>query len=82
MLQLRQLDLHLAFARAGALREDVEYERRAVEDFAVEYLLQIAALCRGELVIEDDRIYIGPLAVLGKLLRLAFADICRGTRGN
>ena len=38
MLKLREFDLQFAFARPGALREDVENQRRAVEDFAVEDL--------------------------------------------
>ena len=44
MLELRQFDLQLAFARPGALREDVENQRRAVEDFAVENFFERAAL--------------------------------------
>jgi hypothetical protein len=43
MLELRELDLQLAFARAGSLRENVENQRRAVEDLALERLLQVAA---------------------------------------
>ena len=78
MLQLRQLDLELAFARASALGEDVENERGAVEDLAVKGRLQVAALGGGKLVIEDDSIHIRLVAELGKLLGLAFADICGG----
>ena len=47
MLELRQLDLQLAFARAGALGEDVENQRRAVENLAVKDFFKVAALCRG-----------------------------------
>ena len=58
MLELRQFDLQLAFARAGALGEDVEDERRAVENLAVENLLQVAALRGGKFVVEDDRVHV------------------------
>ncbi len=44
MLELRQLDLQLAFASAGAPGEDVEDQRRAVEDLAVEDAFEITAL--------------------------------------
>ena len=44
MLELRQFDLQLAFARAGALRKNVENERRAIQDFAVENFFEVAAL--------------------------------------
>src|SRR5208282_545732 len=47
MLELRQFDLQLAFARPGALGEDVEDERRAVENFALEDFFEIAALRGG-----------------------------------
>ena len=41
MLELREFDLQLAFPRAGAARENVEDERRAIEDFAVENSFQV-----------------------------------------
>jgi hypothetical protein len=44
MLELREFNLHLALARAGALREDVEDERGAVENFALEDFFEVAAL--------------------------------------
>src|SRR6266480_1539923 len=56
MLQLRQLNLKLAFARPGALREDVENQRCAIEHFALENLFQVAALRRRKFVVKDDRI--------------------------
>ena len=81
MLQLREFDLQLAFARAGALREDVENQRRAVQDLAVEYFLQIAALGGRKFVVENDRVHVVPPAEGGKFLRLALADE-RGRRGS
>ena len=44
----------LPFARARAAREDVEDELRAIDDLAIERLLEIAQLRRGQLVVEDD----------------------------
>ena len=44
MLQLREFHLELAFARPGALGEDVEDQRRAVEDLAIEQRFKVAAL--------------------------------------
>ena len=43
VLQLRELDLQLAFARPRAPREDVEDELRAIDDLALEALLEVAA---------------------------------------
>ena len=62
MLKLRQLDLQLAFARAGALREDVENQRRAVENFAVENFFEVAALRRRKVVVENHRVHVLPPA--------------------
>ena len=47
MLQLRQFDLQLAFAGAGALGEDIENQRGAIEHLALENRFQIAALGGG-----------------------------------
>ena len=53
-LQLRELDLQLAFARPRAAREDVEDQLRAVEHLALERRLEVAQLRRRQLVVEDD----------------------------
>ena len=74
MLKLREFDLQFAFPRPGALREDVENERRAVEDFAVENLFKIAALRRRKLIIENHRVHVLTLAKIREFSRLAFAD--------
>ena len=42
--------------------------------------LQVAALRGGKLVVEDDRVHVRPVAVLGELVRLAFADVSGGAR--
>jgi len=74
VLELRQLDLQLAFAGAGALGKDIEDQRGTIEDFAIEHLLQITALRRREFVVENDSIDIGAVAEAGKFVGLAFAD--------
>jgi hypothetical protein len=74
MLKLRQLDLELALTGAGALREDVEDERGAVEDFALEDHFEIAALRGGEFVVENDGIHLVQSALRGEFIRLAAAD--------
>ena len=55
VVQLRQLHLQLAFARAGAAGEDIEDQLRAVEDLDIERLLQIALLGGRQFAVEDDR---------------------------
>ena len=69
MLQLRQFDLQFAFARAGALGENIQNQRRAVEHLAVEDFFQVAALRGGKLVVEDDGIDVVLAAELGELAR-------------
>ena len=54
VLELRELDLQLAFARPRAAREDVENELRAIDDLAIERVLEVAQLRRRQLVVEDD----------------------------
>ena len=78
MLQLREFNLHLAFARAGALREDVENQRRAVQNFAPEDFFKVAALRGRKFVVENHRVHIVRLAEFCKFLRLALADESRG----
>ena len=56
MLDLRELDLQLAFGAARALREDVEDQRGAVDDAALECALEVALLRARERVVEDDEI--------------------------
>ena len=59
VFQLRELDLQLAFARPRAPREDVEDQLRAIDDAALEPLLQLAQLRRRQLVVEDDDVDVG-----------------------
>ncbi len=74
MPQLRKLDLQLALEGAGPLREDVEYEPGAVEDAALEALLEVALLTRRERVVEDDDLRALRHHRGADLFRLALAD--------
>ena len=55
VLELRELDLPLAFARARAPGEDVEDELRPVDDLALELVFELAQLRGRQLVVEDHR---------------------------
>src|ERR1700745_3962885 len=54
VLQLRELDFELALEASGALREDVEDQAIAIEHTALDELLEIALLARGERVVDED----------------------------
>jgi len=54
VLQLRELDLQLAFAALRPLRKDVQNQRGAVEHPNAERLLQIALLRRRQRNVKDD----------------------------
>jgi hypothetical protein len=56
VLQLRKLDLQLAFERARALREDVEDQAAAVEHAALELLFEVALLARAQRAVDDDEV--------------------------
>jgi hypothetical protein len=58
MFELRQFDLQLAFPRAGALRKDIENERRAIEHLALENFFQVARLRPSEFIVENDSIHL------------------------
>ena len=74
ILQLRQLDLQSAFAAAGALRENIENQLRAIEHFARKQIFQIASLRRRKFVVENDRSH---LLILERFLdQFGFAS-CR-----
>ena len=78
MLQLRQLDLELAFPSASALGEDIEDEGRPIQDLAVEDFLQVAALGGSQFIIKNDRVDVGPVAEFGEFIGFAFADESAG----
>jgi hypothetical protein len=72
--ELRELDLELAFAARGVLREDVEDELRAVEHLEVGGLGDVAQLRGRELAIEDQHVRAEVHAADDQLLQLALAD--------
>ena len=74
VLQLRELDLQLAFARPRAPREDVEDQLRAVDDLAADLLFDLPQLRRRQLVVEDDDVDVGLGARRGERLDLAGAE--------
>ena len=80
MLKLRQFDLELAFSRPRSLGKDVQNERGAIQDLAIEYLFQVAALRGRKFVVEDDCIDVGATAVIRELVRFALADKSSGVR--
>ena len=71
---LRQLDLQLALARAGALGEDVEDQPRAVEHLDAELLGEHAHLRGAQFVVEDREVAVVALDDLPELAHLAVAD--------
>ena len=76
--QLRELDLHHALLARRVLGEDVEDQRDAVDDVAVEQLLEVALLRGRQLVVEHHDVDVERLAELAQLLGLALADVGRG----
>jgi hypothetical protein len=75
VLELRQLDLQLAFVRTRALREDVEDQAGAVDDAALGQLFQIAFLHRTQRAVDQDQIGVEREALRLQLFGLAGADV-------
>jgi hypothetical protein len=82
VLQLSQLDLQLTFPCPRPLGKDVENQRSAIENLAVENAFEIAALGRGKLIVKDNGVNVGSVAMLGKLVRFAFANKSGSARGR
>ncbi len=74
VLQLRELDLQLAFVRARAPGKDVEDQLGAIDDAPAARLLEVARLPRRQLVVDDDEVRAGLVAGARDLLDLARAD--------
>ena len=55
VLELGQLDLELGLVGGRAAGEDVQDQLRAVHDLPQRFLLKVADLARGKVVVEDDR---------------------------
>jgi hypothetical protein len=56
---LGELDLKATFPGAGAPPEDVQNERRPVNDLNAQGVLQVLLLVWGQLVIQDEDVVIG-----------------------
>ena len=69
-----QLDLELAVRAAGALREDIEDELRAIDDADRRRLRDVARLRRREVAVEDEQIDPERHRPHEDLLQLALAD--------
>src|SRR5207253_4821123 len=75
VLQLRELDLQLAFARARPAREDVENQLRAVDDLAPDLFLDLPQLCGRQLAVEDHDVHAGLRGGCGQRFDFAGAEI-------
>ena len=80
IIQLRQLHLQLAFARAGAAGEYVQNQLRPVQNLAVERALQVALLGRSQIRIEQDHVGFVNINQIAKLFQLARSDERGGIR--
>ena len=78
VLQLRQLDLRLAFAALGVLGEDVEDERGPVDHLDLDHAFEAPELARAELAVADHRVRAGRRHDCGQLARLARAHVGGG----
>ena len=78
VLQLGQLDLRLALAALGVLREDVQDQRGAVDHLDLDHALKAAQLARAELAVADHRVRAGRGHDPGELVRLARAHVGGG----
>src|SRR6185437_10723429 len=73
VLELRELHLHLGLARSRARREDIEDELGAVHHAAADRVLDVLALRRRQLVVEDDERRAVFLYAIAQLVDLAGA---------
>ena len=81
VLELRELHLHLRFARARARGEDVEDQLGAVHHALADRVLDVLALRRRQLVVEDARATPSvSLDAVAQLLDLALAEVGAGMR--
>ena len=78
VFELGELDLDLGLVRGGAGGEDVEDEFGAVDDLALDDLLDVGDLAGGEIVVEDDHARIEGFAEGAELFDLAGAHVGRG----
>ena len=80
MLKLREFDLQFAFFGSGTLRENIENQRRAIQNFAAENFFEIATLRRRKFIVENNGVHIFSSAMVREFLCLAGADECSRDR--
>ena len=78
VLQLRKLDLELALGRVRVVGEDVEDDRRPVDDRDAERFLDVALLARQQLVVTGDQVRVRVLDGAFQLLELAAPEVTVG----
>ena len=74
-MQLGKLDLRLPLNALGVCGEDVEDQRRAVDDLDADPVLQVAELGERQLAVADDRICAGRNHDVPQLSNLAAPDV-------
>lgn len=72
---LGQLDLEAAFTGVCPPGEDVQDERRPIDDLDIEGVFEVLLLVRGELVVQNEDVIIGGIFKGEQLAELAFTDI-------
>ncbi len=75
VLELRELDLELAFSAQRVLGEDVEDQLCAIDDTSLERVLEGALLRRVELAVDEEHLRARLLVGALQLLELALAEI-------
>jgi hypothetical protein len=75
---LGQLDLEAPLVRRRAAGEDIEDERRAIDDLDIECTLEIALLGGAEIVVDHDHVVADIIAPGLDLLEFPFADVGAG----
>ena len=74
VFQMRQFDLHRAFARLRPVAEDLKDQPGTVKDLDLPRLFQVLLLLRRDRAIDDHQFYLGALQDLAKLIDLARAE--------
>ena len=80
VLELGELDLHLALGAVGVVGEDVEDHRGAVDHRQLERRLEVALLARRQLVVAGDQVGVGRFEQGLELLHLARPEVEVGMR--
>ena len=75
VLEPRQLHLEPPLLRPGALREDVDDQRRPIQHLAVEQTLEVPLLIRAQLVVDDEGVEVARRLLVDELGRAALAEV-------